>query len=106
MRSAPLTSPVRISILKISCPMYCHAIVTAGRVAAVETEPPVPDMIVAMIPPHTLKIAVIISIQLPTATFARMKRIKCRRANSGRWKSRKLAALWKMPIAKDRTNRP
>ena len=31
IRSAPFTSPVRISILKINCPMYCHAIVTAGK---------------------------------------------------------------------------
>lgn len=34
IRSAPLTSPVRMSILKMSCPMYCHAIVTAGKVAS------------------------------------------------------------------------
>ena len=32
--SAPFTSPVRISILKMSCPMYCHAMVTAGRLAS------------------------------------------------------------------------
>ena len=31
MRFAPRTNPVRISILKISCPIYSHAIVTAGR---------------------------------------------------------------------------
>ncbi len=31
IRLAPRTRPVRISILKMSCPMYCHAIVTAGR---------------------------------------------------------------------------
>ena len=34
IRSAPFTSPVRISILKMSCPMYCHAMVTAGRLAS------------------------------------------------------------------------
>ena len=34
MRSAPLTRPVRISILKISWPMYCQAIVTAGKLAS------------------------------------------------------------------------
>lgn len=32
--SAPFTSPVKISILKINCPMYCHAMVTAGRLAS------------------------------------------------------------------------
>ncbi len=80
--------------------------ISLGNVAAVETEPPMPLMTVATIPPHTLKMAVMISMQLPTATFARMKRMKCRKANSGRWKSRKLAALWKMPMAKNRTRRP
>ena len=32
--SAPFTSPVKISILKINYPMYCHAMVTAGRLAS------------------------------------------------------------------------
>lgn len=32
--SAPFTSPVKISILKMSWPMYCHAMVTAGRLAS------------------------------------------------------------------------
>ena len=58
--------------------------ISEGRVAAVETEPPMPPMTVATIPPHTLKMAVMISMQLPTATFARRKRMKWRRANSGR----------------------
>lgn len=43
--------------------------ISAGRVAAVEVELPIPNMTVAMIPPHALKIAVIISIRLPTASF-------------------------------------
>ena len=50
-------------------------------------------MAVLMIPPQMEKTAAISSMQLPTATFAMIKRIKWRRANSGRWKSRKLAAL-------------
>ena len=67
--------------------------ISVGRVAAVEMEEPMPPMTVLMIPPQILKMAVISSMQLPTATFAMIKRIKWRRANSGRWKSRKLAAL-------------
>ena len=31
IRLAPFTSPVRTSILKMSWPIYCHAMVTAGR---------------------------------------------------------------------------
>ena len=64
------------------------------------------DMTDCTMPPQTAKTAVMISMALPTATLARTKRIKCRRANSGRWRSRKLAALWKTLIAKNRTKRP
>lgn len=32
--SVPFTKPVKISILKISCPMYCQVMVTAGRVSS------------------------------------------------------------------------
>ena len=67
--------------------------ISVGRVAAVEMEEPILPMAVLIIPAQMLKIAVISSMQLPTATFAIIKRIKWRRANSGRWKSRKLAAL-------------
>lgn len=34
MRSEPRTRPVKISILNTICPMYCHTIVTADRVAS------------------------------------------------------------------------
>ena len=80
--------------------------ISLGRVAAVVMEPPSPLITVCVMPPQILKIAVIISIHRPTAVLARIKRIRWRSTYSGLWKSRKLAALWKIAIAKNSTNRP
>lgn len=63
-----------------------------GTVTLAEAMPPIPLITDWTIPPQIAKITVIISIAEPTATFAATKRIRCRRANSGRWKSRKPAA--------------
>ena len=68
--------------------------------------PPMLPMMDCTTPPHTENTAVIISMALPTATFAIMKRMKCRRANSGRWRSRKLAAERNTLIAKNSTSKP
>ena len=54
-----------------------------GKVAAVEMELPSPLIAVCTIPPHISKMAVMISMHLPTAVLARIKRIKCRNTNSG-----------------------
>ena len=77
-----------------------------GMVTLAEAIPPTLDMTDWAMPPQMEKMVVITSIAEPTATFAATKRIRCRRANSGRWKSLKLAALWNIPIAKKSTNRP
>ena len=68
--------------------------------------PPMFPITVCTTLPQTEKMAVIMSMAEPTATFASRKRIKCRNTNSGRWKSRKETADWKIPIAKKRTSRP
>ena len=66
--------------------------ISVGSVAVVDTVPPMPDITEDTTLPHTLNTADMISRALPTATFAKMKRTKWRRANSGRCISRKDAA--------------
>lgn len=77
-----------------------------GTVTPAEAMPPISFITDWTMPPQMEKMAVMISMAEPTATFAATKRIKWRRANSGRWKSRKLAADWNTLIAKNRTSRP
>ena len=67
-------------------------VISEGRVAATVTAPPILDMALEAIPLQMEKMASIISIADPTATLAPAKRIKWRRANSGRCSSRKDAA--------------
>ena len=60
------------------------SMISCGIVTPAELIPPMLPMIDCTIPPHIENMAVMISIALPTATLAKTKRIKCRRANSGR----------------------
>ena len=80
--------------------------ISLGRVAVSLTAPPTPPITVCTIPPQMEKMAVMSSIPEPTATLAAAKRRKCRRAYSGRWISRKDAADWNTPMAKNSTSRP
>lgn len=81
-------------------------LISEGRVATTVIAPPILDMALAAMPLHIENTASMRSIAYPTAIFAPANRMKCRNANSGRCNSRKDAADWKTPIAKNRTSRP
>ena len=65
---------------------------SCGTLTPAVAIPPTPPITDWTTPPQIEKIVVIISMAELTATLAAIKRIKSRRAYSGRCKSRKLAA--------------
>ena len=77
-----------------------------GSVADSVTALPILPIMAETTPPHMEKIAVIISMPLPTAILAPAKRIKWRSANSGLCSSLNDDADWNMPIAKNKTKSP
>ncbi len=77
-----------------------------GTVTPAATMPPIPLITDWTMPPQMEKTTVMISMAELTATLAAIKRMKWRRAYSGLCKSRKLAADWKIPMAKNSTRRP
>ena len=77
-----------------------------GIVTPAATMPPIPLITDWTMPPQMEKTTVMISMAELTATLAAIKRMKWRRAYSGLCKSRKLAADWKIPMAKNSTSRP
>ena len=82
------------------------SMISCGSVTLAALMPPILLMMVCTTPPQTANTEVISSMALPTAILASRKRMKCRRANSGRCKSRKLAAERNTLMAKNSTSRP